>query len=116
MLFTSQSVLFALSALSSTAAAQPHGHNHIHQHGASKRDSGVVSGRGIVYADGNTGMGALSGKLTWSTDWTAWQDNPNKDDLGTFVPQVWGLNNPNGDAQKQCKLLINQQLNQWCHH
>ena len=100
MFFTSHSLFLALSALSSTAAAQPHGH--FHQHGASKRASDVVSGRGIVYADGNSGMGALGGKLKWSTDWTAWQDNPANSDLGTFVPQVWGLNNPNGDPQKQC--------------
>ena len=110
MFFTSQSVLLALSVLSS-ARAQPHGH--IHQHGASKRATGVVSGRGIVYADGNSGMGALGGKLTFSTDWTPWQDNPSNADLGTFVPHVWGLDNANGDPNKQCKSLLHLRSNQW---
>ena len=102
MFFTSQSILFALSALFAATEAQPH--RHAHQHGTSKRASGVVTGRGIVYADGNTGMGALSPKLEWSTDWTAWQDNPDNNDLGTFVPQVWGLDYNNGNAQDQCGL------------
>ena len=103
MLFTSQSIFLAFCALS-TARAQPHAriHQHQHQHGASKRASGTVSGRGIVYADGNSGMGALGpGKLTWSTDWTPWEDNPAKADLGTFAPQAWGLDVPNG---VQCML------------
>ncbi len=106
MLFTPPSVFFAFSALLSAVQAQPH--RHAHQHGTSKRATGVVSGRGIVYADGNTGMGALSGdgKLTWSTDWTPWQDNPTNADLGAFVPQVWGLNNANGDSEKQCKVSV----------
>lgn len=99
MLFTSQSVFLTLSALLSAIQAQPH--RHAHQHATAKRATGVVSGRGIVYADGNTGMSALSPKLDWSTDWTAWQDNPANADLGTFVPQVWGLNNPDGDSEKQ---------------
>ena len=102
MFFTSQSILFALSALFAATEAQPHRHSH--QHGTSKRASGVVTGRGIVYADGNTGMGALSPKLEWSTDWTAWQDNPDNNDLGTFVPQAWGLDYNNGNAQDQCGL------------
>ena len=110
MLFTSQSVLLALSAVSA-ARAQPHGHTH--QHGASKRATGVVTGRGIVYADGNTGMSALGGKLSFSTDWTAWQDNPDNVELGTFVPHVWGLDNPNGDPKKQCEPLRHLRLNQW---
>ena len=110
MLFTSQSVFLTLSVLSA-ARAQPHGH--VHQHAASKRATSVVSGRGIVYADGNTGMGALAGKLSFSTDWTAWQDNPSNADLGTFVPHVWGLNNANGDSEKQCKPPRQLRLNQW---
>ena len=108
MLFISQSVFFALSAFFSAAQAQPHGH--MHQHSTSKRATGLVSGRGIVYADGNTGMTALAGKLKWSTDWTAWQDNPSNADLGTFVPQVWGLNNANGEAQKQCKAPLHLRI------
>ncbi|KAM0794789.1 glycosyl hydrolase catalytic core-domain-containing protein [Usnea florida] len=99
MFFTSQSILFALSAFFAATEAQPHRHSH--QHGTSKRASGVVTGRGIVYADGNTGMGALAPKLDWSTDWTAWQDNPDNNDLGTFVPQVWGLDYNNGNPQDQ---------------
>ncbi|CAF9932880.1 MAG: hypothetical protein ALECFALPRED_005400 [Alectoria fallacina] len=99
MLFTSQSLFFALSALFSAAQAQPHGHTH--HHASSKRATGVVTGRGIVYADGNSGMDALDGKLTWSTDWTPWEDNPSNADLGTFVPQVWGLNNANGNPELQ---------------
>ena len=111
MLFTSQSIFWTLSALSAAARAQPHGH--IHQHGASKRASGVVSGRGIVYADGNTGMGALAGKLSGSTDWTPWQDNAANADLGTFVPQVWGLDNANGDPNHQCIYSHRLRLSQW---
>lgn len=99
MLFTSQSIFFAISALFSTLQAQPHGH--IHHHGTSKRASGVVSGRGVVYADGNSGMAALGGKVSWSTDWTPWEDNPTNTDLGNFAPQAWGLNNADGDPQKQ---------------
>ena len=107
MLFASQSVF--ISALLSAVQAQPH--RHAHQHATSKRATGVVSGRGIVYADGNTGMSALSPKLDWSTDWTAWQDNAANADLGSFVPQVWGLNNANGDSEKQCKLTQRPRLN-----
>lgn len=99
MLFTSQSILFAFSALLSAVQAQPHGHAHRHRN--SERTTGVVTGRGVVYADGNTGMSALDGKLTWSTDWTPWEDNPTNADLGSFVPQVWGLNNADGDSEKQ---------------
>ena len=102
MLFTSQSIFFAISALFSTLQAQPHGHTH--HHGTSKRATGVVSGRGVVYADGNSGMAALGGKVSWSTDWTPWEDNPTNADLGNFAPQAWGLNNADGDPQKQCKV------------
>ena len=109
MLFTSQSVLLALSALCAVRA-QPHGH--IHQHGASKRATGAVKGRGIVYADGNTGMGALAGKLDFSTNWTPWQDNPANDNLGTFVRQVWGIDYANGDPMKQCEFLHYSRLNE----
>lgn len=88
MLFTTQSILLACTTLSSAAWAQPHGHIHGHQHGTSKRTTGVVSGRGIVYKDENTGMGALAGNLEWSTDWSPYQDNPTNANLGTFTPQV----------------------------
>ena len=114
MFFTSQSILFALSALFSATEAQPHRHSH--QHGASKRASGVVTGRGIVYADGNTGMGALAPKLEWSTDWTAWQDNPNNNDLGAFVPQAWGLDYNNGNANDHCGLQAFLPLNKQCYY
>lgn len=102
MLFTSSSFLFASSALLSAIHAQPyHGqpHGHTHQHATSKRaSSGVVSGRGIVYAWGDTGMDALDGKLSWSTDWSGWEDAGSAN-LGAFAPQVWGLD----DASNDCK-------------
>lgn len=104
MFFTSQSILFAFSALLSAVQAHPHGH--AHQHRNSNRATGVVTGRGIVYADGNTGMSFLDGKLTWSTDWTPWEDKPNSADLGSFVPQVWGLDNADGDTERQCKFPV----------
>ena len=104
MLSTSPSILFAFSALLSAVQSIPHGHGHQHAH--SKRATGVVTGRGIVYADGNTGMSALDGKLTWSTDWTPWEDKPSDTDLGSFVPQVWGLDNADGDTEKQCRCPI----------
>lgn len=110
MLLTSQSIFLASSALFSAVQAQPHGpHGHTHQHATSKRATGVVTGRGIVYADGNTGMGALDGKLSWSTDWTAWEDNPSNANLGTFAPQVWGLDVP----KTQCKLPPLLRLRPW---
>ena len=46
-------------------------------------------------------MGALDGKLAWSTDWSGWADAQNAN-LGTFVPQVWGLD----DAANNCKFLF----------
>ena len=111
MFFTSQSIFLASSALWSAVQAQPHGHTH--QHAASKRATGVVTGRGIVYADSNTGMGALGGKLSWSTDWTPWEDNPTNADLGSFAPTVWGLDNADGDPRYQCKSSHHLPLNQW---
>ena len=97
MLFTSQSVFFTSSVFLSAVQAQPHGHTH--QHATSKRAStGVVSGRGIVYAYGDTGLEALDGKLAWSTDWSGWADAQNAN-LGPFAPQVWGLDNPENDCK-----------------
>lgn len=104
MLFISQSVFFTASTLLSAIHAQPHGqfHGHTHQHSTNKRASnGVVSGRGIVYTWGNTGMEALDGKLAWSTDWSGWADAQNAN-LGAFVPQVWGLD----DSSNDCMFLF----------
>lgn len=94
MLFTSQSIFLAFGVALPAVRGQPHAH--IHQHGASKRaTTGTVSGRGIVYATDNTGMGALGGgKLQWSTDWSAWESSPTKGQLGSFAPQAWGLDIP----------------------
>lgn len=100
MLLTSPSFIFVSSALLSAVQAQPHGH--IRQHATSKRAStGVVSGRGIVYPYGATGMEALNGKVNWHTDWSGWADAQGAN-LGDFAPQVWGLDDPAND----CKFLF----------
>lgn len=108
MLLISSSFLFVSSALISAVHAQPHGqvHGHTHQQATSKRAStGVVSGRGIVYAYGDSGMQALDGKISWSTDWSGWADAQNAN-LGAFTPQAWGLDDPAND----CELLFTYAL------
>lgn len=100
MLSTPQSLLIFLSLLCTLVQAKPHANAHRHQHSARAPSSGTTTGSsspsvGIVY-DSTSDLGAFSGNIAFSTDWSPIPLGSSDGlDLGTFIPQLWTFQDSN---------------------
>ena len=98
---TSRSLFSFFSVFCTLVQAKSHGNAHWHRH--SSRAAVVPAGSsspniGVVY-DGTSQLGAFSGKIGFSVDWSplplSSSDNLN---LGTFMPQLWTFQDSNRES------------------
>lgn len=110
MFSTSQSFFYFLSLLCTTVQAKPHANPHRHQHSVRAPSTSTTTGSsspsvGIVY-DSTTDLGAFSGNIAFSTDWSPIPlDSSDGLDLGTFIPQLWTFQDSNRELP-YCQISI----------
>ena len=102
MLSTSQSLLF-LFLFCNLVQGKPHANPHRHgqtvpRSASPDSDATTVSSSskiGLVY-DGTSQLGAFSGKIGFSVDWSPTPlSSSNNLNLGTFIPQLWTFQDSN---------------------
>ena len=104
MLSPPQSLFSFLSLLCTLTQAKPHAnplwHHHHRRAGAASTASSNPS-IGILY-DGTSDLDAFSGKVGFSVDWSPVPLSTYSNlDLGTFIPQLWGLDNNRESPYRQ---------------
>lgn len=88
-------MLFFFSILCTFVQAKPHANPQKHRHENRAAASSVTTNVGIVY-DGTSNLGAFSGKIGFSVDWSPTPlSSSNGLSLGEFIPQLWTFQDSN---------------------